>query len=50
MTVSLALSILLVYLLMVALYNGYVTPFIIMFTVRSQSSARSVHLRLTLKR
>lgn len=31
--VSLALSILLVYLLMVALYNGYVTPFIIMFTV-----------------
>ncbi len=33
MTVSLALSILLVYLLMVALYNGYVTPFIIMFTV-----------------
>jgi len=33
MTISLALSILLVYLLMVALYNGYVTPFIIMFTV-----------------
>jgi HAE1 family hydrophobic/amphiphilic exporter-1 len=33
MTVSLGLSILLVYLLMVALYNGYVTPFIIMFTV-----------------
>ncbi|HEY2474590.1 MAG TPA: efflux RND transporter permease subunit [Candidatus Cybelea sp.] len=33
MAVSLALSILLVYLLMVALYNGYVTPFIIMFTV-----------------
>ena len=31
--ISLALSILLVYLLMVALYNGYVTPFIIMFTV-----------------
>ena len=27
------LSILLVYLLMVALYNGYVTPFIVMFTV-----------------
>ncbi len=33
MSVSLALSILLVYLLMVALYNGYITPFIIMFTV-----------------
>jgi HAE1 family hydrophobic/amphiphilic exporter-1 len=33
MGISLALSILLVYLLMVALYNGYVTPFIIMFTV-----------------
>jgi HAE1 family hydrophobic/amphiphilic exporter-1 len=33
LAVSLALSILLVYLLMVALYNGYVTPFIIMFTV-----------------
>jgi hydrophobic/amphiphilic exporter-1 (mainly G- bacteria), HAE1 family len=33
MTISLALSILLVYLLMVALYNGYITPFIIMFTV-----------------
>ena len=33
MAISLALSILLVYLLMVALYNGYVTPFIIMFTV-----------------
>ena len=33
MTVSLLLSILLVYLLMVALYNGYVTPFIVMFTV-----------------
>jgi hydrophobic/amphiphilic exporter-1 (mainly G- bacteria), HAE1 family len=33
MTISLCLSILLVYLLMVALYNGYVTPFIIMFTV-----------------
>jgi hydrophobic/amphiphilic exporter-1 (mainly G- bacteria), HAE1 family len=33
MTISLGLSILLVYLLMVALYNGYVTPFIIMFTV-----------------
>jgi hydrophobic/amphiphilic exporter-1 (mainly G- bacteria), HAE1 family len=33
MGVSLLLSILLVYLLMVALYNGYVTPFIVMFTV-----------------
>jgi len=33
MSLSLALSILLVYLLMVALYNGYITPFIIMFTV-----------------
>ena len=33
MSVSLLLSILLVYLLMVALYNGYVTPFIVMFTV-----------------
>ncbi|HZV77597.1 MAG TPA: efflux RND transporter permease subunit [Candidatus Babeliales bacterium] len=33
MTISLGLSILLVYLLMVALYNGYITPFIIMFTV-----------------
>ncbi len=33
MSISLALSILLVYLLMVALYNGYITPFIIMFTV-----------------
>jgi HAE1 family hydrophobic/amphiphilic exporter-1 len=33
MGLSLLLSILLVYLLMVALYNGYVTPFIIMFTV-----------------
>jgi hydrophobic/amphiphilic exporter-1 (mainly G- bacteria), HAE1 family len=33
MTVSLLLSILLVYLLMVALYNGYITPFIVMFTV-----------------
>jgi HAE1 family hydrophobic/amphiphilic exporter-1 len=33
MGISLALSILLVYLLMVALYNGYITPFIIMFTV-----------------
>jgi HAE1 family hydrophobic/amphiphilic exporter-1 len=33
MSISLLLSILLVYLLMVALYNGYVTPFIVMFTV-----------------
>jgi HAE1 family hydrophobic/amphiphilic exporter-1 len=33
MSISLALSILLVYLLMVALYNGYITPFIVMFTV-----------------
>jgi hydrophobic/amphiphilic exporter-1 (mainly G- bacteria), HAE1 family len=33
MGISLLLSILLVYLLMVALYNGYVTPFIVMFTV-----------------
>ena len=33
MGLSLLLSILLVYLLMVALYNGYITPFIIMFTV-----------------
>jgi hydrophobic/amphiphilic exporter-1 (mainly G- bacteria), HAE1 family len=33
MTLSLCLSILLVYLMMVALYNGYITPFIIMFTV-----------------
>ncbi|MFY9720164.1 MAG: efflux RND transporter permease subunit, partial [Candidatus Cybelea sp.] len=33
LSISLALSILLVYLLMVALYNGYITPFIIMFTV-----------------
>ena len=33
MGISLLLSILLVYLLMVALYNSYVTPFIIMFTV-----------------
>jgi hydrophobic/amphiphilic exporter-1 (mainly G- bacteria), HAE1 family len=33
MSISLLLSILLVYLLMVALYNGYITPFIVMFTV-----------------
>jgi hydrophobic/amphiphilic exporter-1 (mainly G- bacteria), HAE1 family len=33
MGVSLLLSIILVYLLMVALYNGYITPFIVMFTV-----------------
>jgi HAE1 family hydrophobic/amphiphilic exporter-1 len=33
MGISLLLSILLVYLLMVALYNGYITPFIVMFTV-----------------
>ena len=33
MSISLLLSILLVYLLMVALYNSYVTPFIVMFTV-----------------
>ena len=33
MSISLLLSIVLVYLLMVALYNSYVTPFIIMFTV-----------------
>lgn len=33
MTVSLALSVLLVYLLMVALYNSYRTPFVIMFSV-----------------
>jgi hydrophobic/amphiphilic exporter-1 (mainly G- bacteria), HAE1 family len=33
MSISLLLSIVLVYLLMVALYNGYVTPFIVMFTV-----------------
>ncbi|HTA40644.1 MAG TPA: efflux RND transporter permease subunit [Candidatus Acidoferrales bacterium] len=33
MTISLALSVLLVYLLMVALYNGYRTPFVVMFSV-----------------
>jgi len=33
MTSALALSFVLVYLLMVALYNGYMTPFIIMFSV-----------------
>lgn len=33
MSISLALSILLVYLLMVALYNSYRTPFVIMFSV-----------------
>ncbi len=33
MSASLALSILLVYLLMVALYNSYRTPFVIMFSV-----------------
>jgi HAE1 family hydrophobic/amphiphilic exporter-1 len=33
MSVSLALSVLLVYLLMVALYNGYRTPFVVMFSV-----------------
>ncbi len=33
MGAALALSFLLVYLLMVALYNGYMTPFIIMFSV-----------------
>jgi hydrophobic/amphiphilic exporter-1 (mainly G- bacteria), HAE1 family len=33
MSISLALSVLLVYLLMVALYNGYRTPFVVMFSV-----------------
>ncbi|MBV8489406.1 MAG: efflux RND transporter permease subunit [Candidatus Eremiobacteraeota bacterium] len=33
MSISLALSILLVYLLMVALYNGYRTPLVVMFSV-----------------
>jgi hydrophobic/amphiphilic exporter-1 (mainly G- bacteria), HAE1 family len=33
MSISLALSVLLVYLLMVALYNSYRTPFVIMFSV-----------------
>ncbi|MBV8596161.1 MAG: efflux RND transporter permease subunit [Candidatus Eremiobacteraeota bacterium] len=33
MGAALALSMVLVYLLMVALYNGYITPFIIMFSV-----------------
>ncbi|MEO7203295.1 MAG: efflux RND transporter permease subunit, partial [Candidatus Tumulicola sp.] len=33
MSISLALSVLLVYLLMVALYNGYRTPLVVMFSV-----------------
>jgi hydrophobic/amphiphilic exporter-1 (mainly G- bacteria), HAE1 family len=33
MSISLGLSVLLVYLLMVALYNGYRTPFVVMFSV-----------------
>jgi len=33
MSIALALSVLLVYLLMVALYNGYRTPFVVMFSV-----------------
>ena len=47
MGAALALSMLLVYLLMVALYNGYVTPFIIMFSVPVASVGAFGALALT---
>jgi len=47
MGAALALSMILVYLLMVALYNGYITPFIIMFSVPVASVGAFSALALT---
>jgi len=47
MGAALVLSMIMVYLLMVALYNGYLTPFIIMFSVPAASVGAFTLLALT---